>query len=91
MSGSLLTEQPTVTEVDPITAMSGDALWPRFPHMRVATSAVTGLHVGAAHAVGMLHDRRERSDRLGFTVPFVPAPLWLFVPVDQDDRQRGRR
>ena len=64
-----------MTDVDPIGAMFNDALWPQFLHMWIATFAVTGFLVAAVYAVGMLRGRRDRSHRLGFTVPFVFAAI----------------
>ena len=81
-TGFTLLPDGTVTDVDPIGAMFNDALWPQFLHMFVATYAVTGFLVAAVYAVGMLRGRRDRSHRMGFTVPFVFAAVAaLFQPV----------
>jgi cytochrome d ubiquinol oxidase subunit I len=71
------TMQPdgTITDVDPIAAMFNDALWPQFFHMYVAAFVVTGFLVAAVYATGMLRGRRDRSHRMGFTVPFVFAAI----------------
>ncbi|MFW2334969.1 cytochrome ubiquinol oxidase subunit I [Ilumatobacter sp.] len=74
-SGFTLLPDGTVTDVDPLGAMFNDALWPQFAHMWVATFVVTGFLVAAVYAVGMLRGRRDRSHRLGFTVPFVFAAI----------------
>jgi cytochrome d ubiquinol oxidase subunit I len=74
-AGFALGDDGTVTDVDPIAAMFNDALWPQFLHMFVATYAVTGFLVAAVYAVGMLKGRRDRSHRLGFTVPFAFAAV----------------
>lgn len=65
----------SITDVDPVAAMFNDALLPQFLHMWVATFVVTGFLVAAVYAVGMLRGRRDRSHRLGFTVPFVFAAI----------------
>lgn len=69
----------TITDVDPVAAIFNDALWPQFLHMLVAAYAVTGFLVAAVYAVGMLRGRRDRSHRLGFTVPFAFAAVAAFV------------
>lgn len=74
-SGFTLLPDGTVTDVDPIAAMFNDALWPQFLHMWVATFAVTGFLVAGVYAVGMARGRRDRSHRLGFTVPFAFAAV----------------
>jgi len=74
-TGFTLLADGTVTDVDPLGAMFNDALWPQFLHMWVATFAVTGFLVAAVYAAGMLRGRRDRSHRLGFTVPFVFAAV----------------
>ncbi len=74
-TGFTLLPDGSVTDVDPIGAMFNDALWPQFLHMWIATFAVTGFLVAAVYAVGMLRGRRDRSHRLGFTVPFVFAAI----------------
>jgi cytochrome d ubiquinol oxidase subunit I len=81
-AGFTLLPDGTVTDVDPVAAMFNDALWPQFAHMFVAAYAVTGFLVAAVYAVGMLRGRRDRSHRLGFTVPFVFAAIAaLLQPV----------
>ncbi len=81
-TGFTLLPDGTVTDVDPIAAMFNDALWPQFLHMWVAAFVVTGFLVAGVYAVGMLRGRRDRSHRMGFTVPFVFAAVAaLFQPV----------
>ena len=74
-AGFTLLPDGTVTDVDPIAAIFNDALWPQFAHMFVAAYAVTGFLVAGVYAVGMLRGRRDRSHRLGFTVPFAFAAV----------------
>ncbi len=50
-------------------------LIPQFLHMWVATFVVTGFLVAGVYAVGMLRGRRDRSHRIGFTVPFAFAAI----------------
>ena len=74
-TGFTLREDGTVTNVDPIGAIFNDAIWPQFLHMWVAAYVVCGFLVAAVYAVGMLRGRRDRSHRMGFTVPFVFAAI----------------
>lgn len=74
-AGFTMQSDGTVTDVDPVAAMFNDALWPQFLHMWVATYVVTGFLVAAVYATGMLRGRRDRSHRLGLTVPFVFAAV----------------
>ncbi len=81
-AGFTLLDDGTVTDVDPLAAMFNDALIPQFLHMWVATFVVSGFLVAGVYAVGMLRGRRDRSHRIGFTVPFVFAAIAaLFQPV----------
>ncbi|MDJ0768416.1 MAG: cytochrome ubiquinol oxidase subunit I [Ilumatobacter sp.] len=74
-AGFTMLADGTVTDVDPLAAIFNDALWPQFLHMWVATFVVAGFLTSAVYAVGMLRGRRDRSHRLGFTVPFVFAAV----------------
>ncbi|MDW3213204.1 MAG: cytochrome ubiquinol oxidase subunit I [Ilumatobacteraceae bacterium] len=74
-AGFTLLDDGTVTDVDPLAAMFNDALIPQFLHMWVATFVVAGFLVAGVYAVGMLRGRRDRSHRIGFTVPFVFAAI----------------
>ncbi|NNE10844.1 MAG: cytochrome ubiquinol oxidase subunit I [Ilumatobacter sp.] len=78
-SGFTLQPDGTVTDVDPLAAMFNDALWPQFLHMWVATFVVAGFLTASVYAVGMLRGRRDRSHRLGFTVPFAFAAAAVVV------------
>ncbi len=81
-SGFTRLDDGTITDVDPLAAMFNDALPLQFVHMWVATFVVTGFLVAAVYAVGMLRGRRDRSHRVGFTVPFVFAAIAaLLQPV----------
>ncbi len=81
-AGFTMQADGTVTDVDPLAAMFNDALWPQFLHMWVAAYVVAGFLVASVYAVGMLKGRRDRSHRLGFTVPFVFAAVGaLLQPV----------
>ncbi len=78
-AGFTLLPDGTVTDVDPIAAMFNDALWQQFTHMYVATFIVAGFLTASVYAVGMLRGRRDRSHRLGFTVPFAFAAVAALV------------
>ncbi len=81
-TGFTLLPDGSVTDVDPVAAIFNDALWGQFAHMWVATFVVAGFLTASVYAVGMLRGRRDRSHRLGFTVPFVFAAVAaLFQPL----------
>lgn len=81
-AGFTLLPDGTVTDVDPVAAMFNDAVWGQFAHMWVATFVVAGFLTSAVYAVGMLRGRRDRSHRIGFTVPFVfAATAALLQPI----------
>ena len=96
-AGLTLLADGTITDVDPIAAIFNDALWTQFLHMWVAAYAVTGFLVAAVYAVGMLRGRRDRSHRLGFTVPFAFAAIAIancshvstFLPSTATTRSPG--
>jgi cytochrome d ubiquinol oxidase subunit I len=72
-----------VVDVEPLALFSNPMLPHQAAHMIVAALMVGGFLIAGVYATGWLRGERNRSTRLGFTIPFtiaaIAAPLQIMI------------
>jgi cytochrome d ubiquinol oxidase subunit I len=64
-----------ITSVDPVAVYFNGATYYEVPHMILAAYMVAGGLAATPYAIGLLHGRRDRYNRLGFLLPFSVAAI----------------
>jgi cytochrome d ubiquinol oxidase subunit I len=74
-AGFSLDNAGNVVDVKPIEVIFNNAFPYETVHMLVAAYLVGGFLVASVYAAGMLHGRRDRYHKLGFTIAFTVAAI----------------